>query len=64
MIELTVKGMMCGGCASTVEKAIKRLDADALVAIFLASGKVSVQSKADAKALGEAIEAAGYEVAA
>lgn len=64
MIELTVKGMMCGGCASTVEKAIKRLDADASVAIDLPTGKVSVTSKADAKALGEAIEAAGYEVAA
>lgn len=64
MIELNVKGMMCGGCAGTVEKAIKRVDADAAVAIDLASGKVRVESRADAKTLGEAIEAAGYEVAA
>lgn len=64
MIELNVKGMMCGGCAGTVEKAIKRVDADAAVTIDLASGKVSVESRADAKTLGEAIEAAGYEVAA
>ena len=64
MIELNVKGMMCGGCAGTVEKAIKRVDADAAVKIDLASGKVSVETKADTKALGEAIEAAGYEVAA
>jgi copper chaperone len=64
MTELTVKGMMCGGCASTVEKAIKRLDADATVTIDLPSGKVSVTSKIEATALGAAIEAAGYEVAA
>jgi copper chaperone len=64
MIELNVKGMMCGGCAGTVEKAIKRVDADAKVTIDLPTGKVSVDSAADAKALGEAIEAAGYEVAA
>lgn len=64
MIELNVKGMMCGGCASSVEKAIKRVDADADVKIDLPTGKVSVETSADAKALGEAIEAAGYEVAA
>ena len=43
---------------------IKRVDADAAVTVDLASGKVSVETKADAKALGDAIEAAGYEVAA
>lgn len=64
MVELNVKGMMCGGCASSVEKAIKRVDADAAVKIDLASGKVSIDTKADAKSLGDAIEAAGYEVAA
>ncbi len=64
MIELNVKGMMCGGCAGTVEKAIKRVDADAAVTVDLASGKVRVETRADARTLGEAIEAAGYEVAA
>ncbi|MBS1183392.1 MAG: copZ [Proteobacteria bacterium] len=64
MIELNVKGMMCGGCASSVEKAIKRVDADASVNVDLTTGKVSVETKADPKALGKAIEAAGYEVAA
>jgi copper chaperone len=64
MIELNVKGMTCGGCASSVEKAIKRVDADAAVRVDLATGKVSVDTKADARALGQAIEAAGYEVAA
>ena len=29
MIELNVKGMVCGGCASSVEKAIKRVDSNA-----------------------------------
>ncbi len=64
MIELNVKGMMCGGCASSVEKAIKRVDADASVNVDLTTGKVSVETKAAPKALGQAIEAAGYEVAA
>lgn len=63
MIELNVKGMVCGGCASSVEKAIKRVDSNAAVTVDLAGGKVSVESKADAKALGDAITAAGYEVA-
>lgn len=64
MIELSVKGMMCGGCAGTVEKAIKRVDASARVTVDLPTGKVTIDTSADRAALGEAIEAAGYEVAA
>jgi len=64
MIELNVKGMMCGGCAGTVEKAIKRVDSAAKVTVDLPTGKVSIETSAERAAIGEAIEAAGYEVAA
>ena len=62
MIELNVKGMMCGGCAGNVEKAIKRLDPAAEVKIDLATGKVSVVTTTDKAAVSEAIAAAGYDV--
>ncbi|WP_237154584.1 heavy-metal-associated domain-containing protein [Oryzibacter oryziterrae] len=64
MIELKVEGMMCGGCAGTVEKAIKRVDPNAAVTIDLPTGRVNVETDKDSKAISEAIEAAGYDVAA
>jgi copper chaperone len=62
MYELKVEGMMCGGCASNVEKAIRRLDPGADVKVDLAAGKVSVESAAERTAVSEAIAAAGYDV--
>lgn len=62
MYDLKVEGMMCGGCVKNVEKAIKRLDPAAEVEIDLPTGKVSVESKQDAKSVAEAITAAGYDV--
>lgn len=60
MVTLNVTGMTCGGCAATVEKIIKREDPQAVVAIDLASGKVTAETKAEAGALAAAIEAAGF----
>jgi copper chaperone len=64
MIDLKVEGMMCNGCAGTVEKAVKRVDPNASVSIDLPTGRVSIETDKDAKAISEAIEAAGYDVAA
>ncbi len=64
MIELTVSGMTCGGCAKSVEKAVLRKDAGASVDVDLASGKVRVSTALPRADVAEAIEAAGYEVAA
>lgn len=64
MMELTVSGMTCGGCAKAVEKAVVRKDADARVSVDLANGRVSVDSSLSRQDVADAIEAAGYEVAA
>ena len=62
MIELTVTGMTCGGCAKAVEKAVHRQDASAGVAVDRGSGKVQISSDKPKDGFIEAIEAAGYEV--
>ncbi|BBE72296.1 heavy-metal-associated domain-containing protein [Oharaeibacter diazotrophicus] len=64
MIELDVGGMTCGGCAKAVEKAVARTDPAAKVTVDLPTGKVRIESATPAAAFAEAIEAAGYEVAA
>ncbi len=64
MIELTVSGMTCGGCAKSVEKAVLRKDAAASVEVDLSGGKVRVSTTLSRESVAEAIEGAGYEVAA
>lgn len=61
MIAFQVDDMTCGHCASTITKAVKAADANAQVAIDLASHRVTIEpSQADAQALREAIAEAGY----
>ncbi|MGA0610479.1 heavy-metal-associated domain-containing protein [Caldimonas sp. KR1-144] len=61
MIAFQVDDMTCGHCASTITKAVKTADANAQVAIDLASHRVTIEpSQADAQALREAIAEAGY----
>jgi len=62
MIDFTVHGMTCGGCVRGVTNALKRVDADAVVNVNLASKTVSVISSADGQALRQAIEKAGFAV--
>ena len=64
MIDLKVEGMTCDGCVRAVTKAVQRADPGARVAVDLQSGRVSVESSASRERLAEAIEAAGYDVAA
>ncbi len=54
MIKLNVPDMTCGHCVSTVEKAIKGVDAKASVKTDLASKTVTVESAAAAAALSKA----------
>lgn len=63
MTELDVQGMSCGHCVSTVERAVKAIDASAAVRVDLGRGKVAVESAASADALAHAISAAGYPAA-
>lgn len=62
MLEFTVKGMTCGGCARAVTNAIRSVDEAATVQIDLAAKRVTVESEADAVKVRSAIEEAGYEV--
>ncbi len=61
MVAFQIDDMTCGGCAGSVTKAVKAVDPSAQVQVDLATHRVQIESaQADAKALQEAIEDAGY----
>ena len=61
MLTLTVTGMDCTGCMKAVEKAIKRVDADAAVTIDLPTGLVTIHgSDGDRGEFETSITRAGY----
>lgn len=61
MIAFEVNDMTCGHCVSTITKAVKQTDEEAVVSVDLASKRVQIESKAaDETAFKEAIEEAGY----
>lgn len=60
--ELTVKGMSCQHCVKGITRAIQAQDADAVVAVDLASGLVQVQSTLTRESVAAAIQEEGYEV--
>lgn len=62
-MQLKVQGMTCEGCANAVRRSVARVAPDARVAIDLASGRVTVDGRADEAAVIAAIEKAGYDVA-
>lgn len=63
-IVLKIEGMSCGGCASSVEKALRASGADN-VKVDLAAGKASFSAPAGAQAenFRVAVDEAGYEAA-
>ena len=60
MIELTVPGMTCGGCAQGVVAAIKAVDPTAEVVTDVATRKVRVTTAVDTEAVKDAVKNAGY----
>ncbi|MFP9191859.1 heavy-metal-associated domain-containing protein [Natronosalvus vescus] len=60
---ITVTGMSCGGCESTVESALEELDGVSAVSADNESDSVTVEGDADTDAIVAAIEDAGYEPA-
>ena len=60
MFELTLPTMTCGHCISVVTKAIKQVDAQAVVEIDLASHRVRVQTTEDRQTIEAAVVEAGY----
>ncbi len=61
MLSLHVSRMSCGGCAASVEKAVKAVDQSAAVKIDIGARRVDIVSAIDAGKIVAAIKAAGYE---
>ncbi|KUP96059.1 heavy-metal-associated domain-containing protein [Thermobifida cellulosilytica] len=63
---ITVTGMTCGHCVSSVKEEIGELPGVTDVRVDLASGRVEIDSAAplDAEQLRSAVAEAGYEVVA
>ena len=63
--KVTVTGMTCGHCASSVREEIGNIPAVTAVDVDLASGQVAIDSDGpiDSDAIRNAVEEAGYELA-
>lgn len=57
-----VPGMTCGGCARSVTHAVKGVDADATVNVDLKTKLVTVDTRAPAALIADAIKQAGYNI--
>ena len=62
MLKLKVAGMTCGGCVSSVTRAVSAAAPDAKVSVDLKSGEVAIDGAASKPAIVAAIEDAGYDV--
>ena len=64
-ITLAIEGMHCGGCVSSVEKALSAVPGVTKVAVSLekATAEVTADDTVSRAALAEAIEDAGFDVA-
>lgn len=62
MIKLKVSGMTCGGCASSVTRAVTAAAPGAKVSVDLKAGEVAVDGAAAKQAVVAAIEDAGFDV--
>jgi copper ion binding protein len=64
---LTVTGMTCGGCENAVKRAVSRIDGVSNVTASHADNRVMIEydaAKADRARIADAINKAGYSVAA
>jgi copper chaperone len=57
---ITVEGMTCGHCEQTVEEALREVSGVTDVAVDREAEQASVDGDADATALVQAVEDAGY----
>ncbi len=61
MTTFEIKDMTCGHCVGVITKAVKAVDANAVLQFDLATHRVTIEpSAADAAHLSEAIQQAGY----
>jgi copper ion binding protein len=64
-VTVTVTGMTCGHCASSVREEVGSIPGVTAVDVDLASGKVTVDSErqVEAQVIKNAVEEAGYQLA-
>ncbi len=60
MMEFHVQDMTCGHCSGRITKAIKAVDADAVLKIDVASHLVQIESTTEVRKFDAAIRDAGY----
>ena len=60
MLKLKVPDMTCGHCVTTVEKAVRGIDASASVKTDLAQKLVTIETSSPAESVSEAVRKAGY----
>lgn len=60
-ITLDVRGMTCGHCASTVERAARNVAGAEDARVDLTSGTLIVRGNASRESVAAAVRAAGYE---
>jgi copper chaperone len=63
MLELTLPGMTCGGCAHGVTAAIKSVDPAAVVVTDVPGRTVRIETSAKPEAIKAAVAEAGYTAA-
>lgn len=61
MIELSVPGMHCGGCAKTITRVLGELDPAAKVSIALDTKRISVETSMPRDAVIARIQDAGFD---
>ena len=61
-MELTIEGMHCAGCVSTVEKALQKVEGVRSAIVNLSLEKATVEGNTDAERLIDAVKATGYGV--
>lgn len=65
IVTVTVTGMTCGHCVTSVREEVGNIPGVTAVAVDLASGKVTVDSERQVEpdAIKSAVEEAGYQLA-
>ena len=61
-LQLKVPSIVCGGCAETITKAVKSVDADALVDVDVSAKTVKVEGIQSEESIKQAITATGHTV--
>ena len=63
-MQFKIQNMTCGGCASSVTKAIHAVDPTAVIETDTAARLVTLKTTATASAIQQALQTAGYPAVA